>query len=176
MLRHLFLCGPVTLGPRQYWLLLHAWNWLIRIGHNVRITPPNPRGSDNTEKYCPRPYGPRAIFSRIVTSSWIGGCNTDTVYNVQYQYISTREAKLLLRNAPHTKLDNFLRPVWFSILLNLDISFCKSSVGSICKTKIFSSFTQISRKGWWRLSLSALRQKWLRWNGWLHLNNIPLHL
>ena len=80
MLRHLFLCGPVTLGPRQYWLLLHAWNWLIRIGHNVRITPPNPRGSDNTEKYCPRPCGPRAIFSRIVTSSWIGGCNTDTLY------------------------------------------------------------------------------------------------
>ena len=48
--------------------------------HNVRIVPPNPRGDENTEKYCPRPEGPRAIFFRIVTSSWIGGYNTDIKY------------------------------------------------------------------------------------------------
>ena len=71
MLRHLFLCGPVTLGPRQYWLLLHAWNWLIRIGHNVRITPPNPRGSDNTDTlwylddWCLSPVWLPAFIIRI---------------------------------------------------------------------------------------------------------------
>ena len=37
--------------------------------HNVRIVPPNPRGDDNTEKYCPRPEGPRAIFLIISSSS-----------------------------------------------------------------------------------------------------------
>ena len=36
--------------------------------HNVRIVPPNPRGDENTGKYCPRP------------SSWIGGYNTDTIH------------------------------------------------------------------------------------------------
>ena len=48
--------------------------------HNVRIVPPNPRGDENTEKYCPRPEGPRAIFLRITIFSWIGGYNTDIMY------------------------------------------------------------------------------------------------
>ena len=58
--------------------------------HNDRIVPPNPRGGGNTEKYCPRPEGPRAIFLRILISSWIGGYNTDTVLR-----------KKLLRTSPH---------------------------------------------------------------------------
>lgn len=52
---------------------------IVRVILNVHIVPPNPRGGDNTEKYCPRPFGPRAIFFRIITSSWIRGHNMDTV-------------------------------------------------------------------------------------------------
>ena len=64
------------------------WRFFLRIPvYCIRITPPNPRGSDNTGKYCPRPVGPRAIFFRIVTSSWIGGCNTD-IMSYPYQPIS----------------------------------------------------------------------------------------
>ena len=51
-----------------------------RVIHNDRIVPPNPRGGGNTEKYCPRPFGPRAIFLRIPSSSWIGGYNTDPLF------------------------------------------------------------------------------------------------
>ena len=46
----------------------------------IRIVPPIPRGDVNTEKYCPRPAGPRAIFLRIHISSWNGGYNTDIIY------------------------------------------------------------------------------------------------
>ena len=52
---------------------------IVRVILNVHIVPPNPRGGDNTEKYCPRPFGPRAIFFRIITSSWIRGYNMDTM-------------------------------------------------------------------------------------------------
>ena len=38
------------------------YEWPPRDGQWVRIVPPNPRGDGNTEKYCPRPEGPRAIF------------------------------------------------------------------------------------------------------------------
>ena len=77
ILRHLFLRGPVT-GT----VAIFTFMACLKIGRvilNVRIIPPNPRGGDNTEKYCPRPCGPRAIFFRIVTSSLIGGYNTDTL-------------------------------------------------------------------------------------------------
>ena len=67
--------------------VIKHWPLFAKQAYCIRITPPNPRGSDNTGKYCPRPAGPRAIFFRIVTSSWIGGCNTD-IMSYPYQPIS----------------------------------------------------------------------------------------
>ena len=112
MLRHLFLCGPVTLGPRQYWLLLHAWNWLIRIGHNVRITPPNPRGSPilisqfqacNKSQYClgPSVTGPHRkrclnIYHGlhcIRTDQW-KGISILTMVNIEIRTSRTMQGRI----------------------------------------------------------------------------------
>ena len=96
--RSVFTELPATAGFDQIFnvqllSLISVWSKLfwsvgvISFQECIRITPPNPRGSDNTGKYCPRPVGPRAIFFRIVTSSWIGGCNTD-IMSYPYQPIS----------------------------------------------------------------------------------------
>ena len=58
----------------------HGRSMVTVLQHCIHIVPPNPRGGDNTEKYCPRPEGPRAIFFRIITSSWIRGYNMDIKY------------------------------------------------------------------------------------------------
>ena len=58
-------------------LLLRLRPWIksaLRPGAKcIHILPPNPRGGDNTEKYCPRPKGRGQYFSVLSPPLGFGG-------------------------------------------------------------------------------------------------------